>query len=149
MMAAGLPGTAEEHAQSVTNMAFDMREVIEKKDTASDIDLEADLEVCTWRTTCNRKIPIAGKFGRKINLAVWWSTFAATKLKFANISYLHVILYRTTKSKSANMFVMVTWDQPQNLINSNQDFRLYSNYADSKPYERLSSNCGGNEHLGP
>ena len=35
------------------------------------------------------------------------------------------------------MFVMVTWDQPQNLINSNQDFRLYSNYADSKPYERL------------
>ena len=61
MMAAGLPGTAEEHAQSVTNMAFDMREVIEKKDTASDIDLEADLEVCTWRTTCNRKIPYSRK----------------------------------------------------------------------------------------
>lgn len=43
MMAAGLPGTAKDHAQSVTNMAFDMREVIEKKDASNN---EPDLEVC-------------------------------------------------------------------------------------------------------
>lgn len=46
MMAAGLPGTAKQHAQSVTNMAFDMREVIEKQEASSDIDLHADVEVC-------------------------------------------------------------------------------------------------------
>ena len=47
MMAAGLPGTAKEHAQSVTNMAFDMREVIDKKDAAKEVNFEAGLEVCT------------------------------------------------------------------------------------------------------
>lgn len=49
MMAAGLPGTAKDHAQSVTDMAFDMREVIEKKYTSNKIDFEADLEVCGCR----------------------------------------------------------------------------------------------------
>ena len=46
MMAAGLPGTAKDHAQSVTNMAFDMREVIEKKDATNKVDFEATIEVC-------------------------------------------------------------------------------------------------------
>ena len=46
MMAAGLPGTAKDHAQSVTNMAFDMREVIEKKDATNKADFEANIEVC-------------------------------------------------------------------------------------------------------
>ena len=45
MMAAGLPGTASEHAQSVTNMAFDMREIIERKAITSETDIEANLEV--------------------------------------------------------------------------------------------------------
>ena len=39
-------------------------------------------------------IIIAGKFGRELNLDVWWSTFATAKLKSANILYLHTsILY--------------------------------------------------------
>ena len=51
---------------------------------------------------------IARKFGRELNLAVWWSTFGTTKLKSAN-TYLHIIIrmvipYQTTKFKSANVF---------------------------------------------
>lgn len=45
MMAAGLPGTAEKHAQSVTDMAFDMREIIKEDNDARDNDMSADLEV--------------------------------------------------------------------------------------------------------
>ena len=45
MMAAGLPGTAEEHAQSVTDMAFDMRGITSKKDTTTNLDVSTDLEV--------------------------------------------------------------------------------------------------------
>ena len=44
-MAAGLPGTAEEHAQSVTDMAFDMRGITSKKDTTTNLDVSTDLEV--------------------------------------------------------------------------------------------------------
>lgn len=44
MMAAGLPGTAKEHAQSVTDMAFDMRRVIEKNKALTNGD-DVDLEV--------------------------------------------------------------------------------------------------------
>ena len=47
MMAAGLPGTAEKHAQSVTDMAFDMREIIKKDNDMRDDDANADLEVLT------------------------------------------------------------------------------------------------------
>lgn len=45
MMAAGLPGTAVEHAQSVTDMAFDMRNIIEEKDVTTGTGVHADLEV--------------------------------------------------------------------------------------------------------
>ena len=45
MMAAGLPGTAVEHAQSVTDMAFDMRDIIEEKDVTTGTGIHADLEV--------------------------------------------------------------------------------------------------------
>ena len=45
MMAAGLPGTATRHAQSVTNMAFDMREIIEKKGVTREAGVDAALEV--------------------------------------------------------------------------------------------------------
>ena len=55
MMAAGLPGTAEEHAKSVTNMAFDMREIIEKKNITKESDIHADLEV---RMFTRKKHPI-------------------------------------------------------------------------------------------
>ena len=34
---------------------------------------------------------IAGKFCGELNLAVWRSTFAITKLKSANVSYLHTV----------------------------------------------------------
>lgn len=43
MMAAGLPGTVKEHAQAVTNMAFDMRDIIKNKEC---VDFEVELEVC-------------------------------------------------------------------------------------------------------
>ena len=45
MMAAGLPGTATDHAQSVTDMAFDMRNIIEEKDVTTGTGVHADLEV--------------------------------------------------------------------------------------------------------
>ena len=38
---------------------------------------------------------IAGKFGGELNLAVWRSTFATAKLKYANISYLHIYMWRS------------------------------------------------------
>ena len=64
---------------------------------------------------------IDGKFGRELNLVVWWSTFATAKLKSANISYSHIIIhmvipYRIAKFKSANIFA----------INSRKYSRLYS-----------------------
>jgi hypothetical protein len=53
MMAAGLPGTTKHHAQSVTNMAFDMRDVIERKDATNEVDFAADLEVYTCTSIKN------------------------------------------------------------------------------------------------
>ena len=59
---------------------------------------------------------IAGKFGRELNLVVWWSTIACNhQLKSANISYscyyMHVVIpYRTTKFKSANIFFFCDGD---------------------------------------
>ena len=56
-----------------------------------------------------------------------WQSFATAKLKFVNISYLHVIHmvipYQTTKLilKSANIFAM----GPTTKFNSRQYFRLY------------------------
>ena len=51
---------------------------------------------------------VAGKFGVELNLAVWQSIFATTKLKSAKILYLHIIIhmaipYRAAKFKSANV----------------------------------------------
>ena len=45
MMVAGLPDTAAEHAQAVTNMAFNMREVVEMSEI-NESDEKDVLEVC-------------------------------------------------------------------------------------------------------
>ena len=54
------------------------------------------------------------------NLAVWWSMFATAKLKSANISYLHIYIWRSlTKSPNLNphiFFQWLFWAQPPNLI---------------------------------
>ena len=47
---------------------------------------------------------IAEKFGRKLNLAVWQFTFITAKLKFTNISYLHICVWRSfTKPPNLNL----------------------------------------------
>ena len=38
---------------------------------------------------CRSVYRIAGKFGGELNLAVWRSAFATTKLKSTNISYVY------------------------------------------------------------
>ena len=74
---------------------------------------------------------IAGKFGRELKLAVWWSTFATAKLKSTDISYLHIyntvhmaIPYQAAKFKSTNMYAMAIWS-PTTKFNSRQYFRLH------------------------
>ena len=55
---------------------------------------------------------IAGKFGGELNLAIWRSTFATAKLKCANISYLHIYMWRSRTEppfKSANIFAIAIW----------------------------------------
>lgn len=51
---------------------------------------------------------LARKFGRELNLAVWWTVFAAVKLKPSYISYLHAYItlkaipYRVANVRSTN-----------------------------------------------
>ena len=52
---------------------------------------------------------IARKFGGELNLAVWRFTFAAVKLKSANISYLHVYI----------LCMAIPYTQSPNLIPTN------------------------------
>ena len=69
--------------------------------------------------------PIAGKLGRELNLAVWWSAFATAKLKCANISYLHIYMWQShTEPSNLNIFAIVIWG-PTAKFNSHQYFRLY------------------------
>ena len=74
---------------------------------------------------------IDGKFGGELNLAVWQSSFATTKLKSTNISYLHIYVWRSlTKLPNLNLpifFVMAIWG-PTTKFNSRQYFRLYGNF---------------------
>ena len=86
------------------------------------------LKAC-WTDMTQVYYRIAGKFGGELNLAVWRTAWATTKLKSAKISYLHIhcipmaIPYQTAKSKSTNMFEMAIWDPTAN-FNSHQ----YSSY---------------------
>ena len=83
-------------------------------------------------TSCLRKrlgnYRIAGKFGGELNLAVWRSTFATAKLKCANISYLHIYMWRSrTEPPNLNppiFFAIAIWG-PTAKFNSRQYFRLY------------------------
>ena len=73
---------------------------------------------------------IAGKFCGELNLEVWWSARAITKLKATNISYLHIIIihmtipYLTTKFKSTNTVAIVILSTTAK-FNSRQYFQLY------------------------
>ena len=71
---------------------------------------------------------IDGKFGGELNLAVWRSSFATTKLKSTNISYLHIYIWRSlTKLPNLNPPIFLHWQfgtQPPN-FNSHRYFRLY------------------------
>ena len=50
---------------------------------------------------------IARKLDGKLNLVVWWSTFATAKLNPPIFhTCIHTIPYRTAKFKSANIFVI-------------------------------------------
>ena len=66
---------------------------------------------------------IAEKFGRELNLVVWWSTFATAKLKSANISYLHVyVWWSLTELPNLNLPIFLQWRfgvQLPNLIPAN------------------------------
>ena len=66
-------------------------------------------------------VPYSRKICREIKFDCLAVYFATTKLKSANISYLHnyifmAILYQTTKF---NMFAMAIWDLTTNLIPTN------------------------------
>ena len=57
------------------------------------------------------------------NLAVWRSAFATTKLKSANISYLHIYVWQSlTELPNLNPPILLQWRfwvQPPNLIPAN------------------------------
>ena len=65
----------------------------------------------------------AGKFGGELNLAVWRSVFATAKLKSANISYLHMYVWRSlTEQPNLNPPIFLQWQfgaHPPNLIPAN------------------------------
>ena len=65
----------------------------------------------------------AGKFDRELNLVVWWSAWATTKLKSAKISYLHVYVWRfRNKLPNLNLPICLQWQfgtQQPNLISAN------------------------------
>ena len=71
---------------------------------------------------------ITGKFGGELNFAVWRSAFTTTKLKSANISYLHIYVWRSlTELPNLNLNLPIFlqwwfWAQPP----TRQHFRLYS-----------------------
>ena len=70
---------------------------------------------------------MAGKFGGELNLAVWQSIFATTKLNLPIFHTCHICMampYRTAKFKSTNTFAMAIWG-PTTKFNSRQDFQLY------------------------
>ena len=66
---------------------------------------------------------ITGKFGRKLNLAVWWSARATTKLNSAKISYLHIYVWQShTEPPNLNPPIRLQRQfgtQPPNLIPTN------------------------------
>ena len=74
---------------------------------------------------------IARKFGRELNLAVWWSTRATAKLKSAKISYSHIYIWRScTKPPNLNLPIHMQWQfgtQLPNLIPANiSGYTVYS-----------------------
>ena len=77
---------------------------------------------------------IAGKFGGKLNLAVWQSVFATAYFKSANISNSHTYVWHSLtklpKFKSTSIFVMAIWG-PTAKFNPYPYFWLYS-----VPYSR-------------
>ena len=66
---------------------------------------------------------MARKFGRELNLAVWQSARATTKLKSAKISYSHIYIWRSrTEPPNLNPPIRLQWQfgtQPPNLIPAN------------------------------
>ena len=53
--------------------------------------LSRNLKPPLWQAS--KHYPVAGKLAGELNLAVWWSTLVEAKLKFTNISYLHIYTY--------------------------------------------------------
>ena len=68
-------------------------------------------------------IPYSRKIWRELNLAVWRSSLATAKLKSANISYLHIYVWRSlTEPPNLNPPIFLQWRfraQPTNLIPAN------------------------------
>ena len=66
---------------------------------------------------------IAGKFGGELNLAVLRSSLRPAKLNSANISYLHICVWRSlTEPPNLNPPIFLHWRfraQPPNLIPAN------------------------------
>ena len=68
----------------------------------------------------NSNYRIAGKFGGELNLAVWRSVFATAKLKSANISYLHMYVWRSLTEQPNLIFLQWRFGaHPPNLIPAN------------------------------